>query len=523
MSYTAAAASRTCITVTPDDTEQGLKRVIECHRTPGTLHRAFSMLLFDCDGHLCLQQRSANKPCFPLCWSNTVCSHPRNTEETVAEWVRRRSVEEIGWEPHPESLRRVGKIHYRAKGGDGWEENELDWVYDVRVEQHRDEIVLNCDPDEIARTEWVSPETLNAWLKDNNRLMSPWFRAILAKCYDRTTFRPLADTDPDRIHHVGEFFSQSHGTFESDYAHIAPYSYVASMQGKDIRPMMTFSLIQSVGLNPEDAETIANTVQEIHNASLVADDIEDRSDLRRGAPCAHHVYGFPTAFNASTLAMLKTLQRLNQKDPKLHSRTLNTLVDLHRGQGTDIQWCETGYCPSLEDYFRMIGGKTGALFRLIPQLAEVFLGRTLWDMTCLYNDLSDFFQVRDDYCNICDPVYWTKKGFYEDLDEGKMSYSVIHCLRLSNASGEDRETLRRLLKCSDATNAWQRNHEKRLAFDILRNSGSLEATRCWLLEKEAGLRKRLHPTLVPVLDRLPVPSPASIEEVDRFLEKANDP
>ena len=51
----------------------------------GLLHRAFSVFLFNTQGQLLLQQRAAAKITFPLCWTNTCCSHPLHIQNELEE------------------------------------------------------------------------------------------------------------------------------------------------------------------------------------------------------------------------------------------------------------------------------------------------------------------------------------------------------------------------------------------------------------------------------------------------------
>ena len=69
----------------------------ELHQGAGTLHRAFSIFLFNDAGDVLLQQRSADKPLWPGYWSNTCCSHPRRGE-SYGIATRRRLMEELGVE-----------------------------------------------------------------------------------------------------------------------------------------------------------------------------------------------------------------------------------------------------------------------------------------------------------------------------------------------------------------------------------------------------------------------------------------
>lgn len=81
----------------------------------------------------------------------------------------------------------------------------------------------------------------------------------------------------------------------------------------------------------------------------------------------------------------------------------------------------------------MVDKKTGGLFRMLTRLmvAESPVGEKVSDddlnvLICL---LGRFFQIRDDYQNLASADYAKQKGFAEDLDEGKYSFTLIHCIQ----------------------------------------------------------------------------------------------
>ena len=175
-----------------------------------------------------------------------------------------------------------------------------------------------------------------------------------------------------------------------------------------------------------------------------------------------------------------------------------TLVRLHRGQGADIQWSETAYVPSLVEYMSMIAGKTGALLELIPRLAAMYGTTDAHDRrwSTLFQRLGIYFQIRDDFCNICDPVYWAAKGFFEDLDEGKMSYVVLLCLH-QRRRGYDR--LREILRSRPDPSL------KREAYSILLESGALHETHEYLWQTYQQLMLQGGETFRAVLSSLSIP------------------
>ena len=115
----------------------------------------------------------------------------------------------------------------------------------------------------------------------------------------------------------------------------------------------------------EDIENINNLINVLHNASLVIDDIEYNSILRRKNECAHIKYGIPLALNAGYLTIFKVLYEMNKDitiSEKLKHKIIENVYLTHVGQGMDIYYTKTQTIPSIEEYYKMIEYKTGIIF-----------------------------------------------------------------------------------------------------------------------------------------------------------------
>lgn len=159
--------SEQLILVSPEDTEVGYLSKLRCHDGAGTLHRAFSLFIFNRQGELLLQRRAAGKRLWPMYWSNSCCSHPRKGE-SMEQATRRRLKDElnIGSE-----LEYVYKFSYQASYGELGSEHELCWVYLGRTDSP---VVIN--ETEVAESRYIAPDALNRELADNPLHFTPWFR-----------------------------------------------------------------------------------------------------------------------------------------------------------------------------------------------------------------------------------------------------------------------------------------------------------------------------------------------------------
>jgi isopentenyl-diphosphate delta-isomerase len=138
-----------------------------CHDGEGVLHRAFSLFVFSRDGKLLLQQRSSGKRLWPLYWSNSCCSHPREGE-TMDEAVRRRLLQELGL---ASDLQFLYKFQYQAPYEDIGSENEICWVY-IGVTSDG----ARPNPNEVEDHRWVTSAELDDEIASRPDDFTPWFR-----------------------------------------------------------------------------------------------------------------------------------------------------------------------------------------------------------------------------------------------------------------------------------------------------------------------------------------------------------
>ncbi|PUB34598.1 isopentenyl-diphosphate delta-isomerase [Elizabethkingia sp. YR214] len=156
------------VLVNPNDDVLGVIEKMQAHHN-GLLHRAFSVFLFNQEGKMLLQQRSATKYHSPDKWTNACCSHPRENE-TYLDGAKRRIHEELGINCELEE-----KFHfiYKADVGQGLWEHELDHVF---IGTYNGEYQLN--PDEVSAIRFVTMEELDGEIANKPELFTEWFKII---------------------------------------------------------------------------------------------------------------------------------------------------------------------------------------------------------------------------------------------------------------------------------------------------------------------------------------------------------
>ncbi|PUU78454.1 isoprenoid synthase domain-containing protein [Tuber borchii] len=210
---------------------------------------------------------------------------------------------------------------------------------------------------------------------------------------------------------------------------LGPYDYLISHPGKDIRQQSITAFNRWLQVPEASLQIITKAIAMLHNASLLVDDVEDSSNLRRGFPVAHSIFGVAQTINSANYVYFQALQELLKlNNPLVLDIYTEELLNLHRGQGMDLFWRDTLTTPTEDDYLEMVSNKTGGLFRLAVKLMQAESASDK-DYVPLVNIIGLLFQILDDYLNLQSDQYTKNKGFCEDLTEGKFSFPIIHAIR----------------------------------------------------------------------------------------------
>ncbi|KAB2581182.1 putative geranylgeranyl pyrophosphate synthetase protein [Lasiodiplodia theobromae] len=248
---------------------------------------------------------------------------------------------------------------------------------------------------------------------------------------------PMTPPPPDPLRNISDELIYGKGSGwseEKEKILLGPYEYLYGNPGKDIRSQMIAAFNAWLQVPEKSLEIITSVVGMLHTASLLVDDVEDSSMLRRGVPVANSIFGTAQTINSANYVYFLALQALSQlQNPTVMAVFTEELLNLHRGQGMDLFWRDTLTCPSEADYLEMVGNKTGGLFRLAIKLMQAESAR---DLNCvpLVNTIGLLYQILDDHLNLRSERLSAQKGFAEDLTEGKFSFPVIHAIRADPAN-----------------------------------------------------------------------------------------
>jgi len=229
--------------------------------------------------------------------------------------------------------------------------------------------------------------------------------------------------------------------------------------GKRLRGVLTVLACEAVGGSGESAAAAGAAIEFIHNFSLVHDDVEDNDEERRHRPTVWKLWGVPQAINVGSNMQAMVDTALLQLDAQIPAeavlqafRIINrAIVLMTEGQYLDMA-AQDAQSMSLEQYFRMTGGKTAALIEGALQVGAVLGTRDAGRIESLARFGRSFglaFQCRDDYLGIWGEPVLTGKPVGSDIVQGKRSLPVVHALEAAPESTPAGARLRAALEARD--------------------------------------------------------------------------
>lgn len=232
-----------------------------------------------------------------------------------------------------------------------------------------------------------------------------------------------------------------------------PVRYVLGGGGKRLRPVLLLLAAEAAAADvraSERALPAALAAEVFHNFTLVHDDIMDHAAERRGRPTVHVVWDESTALLVGDYLLglaYALLGRTETDDLPALLQTFSTMVArVCEGQALDEAFEERDDV-ALDDYLRMIAGKTGALLECVLELGGRIGGAEAGVLDALRRAgraLGLAFQIQDDLLDLTAEAPDWGKTIGGDLREGKKTYLVL--LALERARGEDLAWFRRVVR-----------------------------------------------------------------------------
>ena len=523
-----------CMAVDENDRVIDSVSKIDCHRGKGIRHRAFSVLIFDSEDRLLMQQRSSEKITFPGIWANSCCSHPLDIEnengdpvEGVIHASKRKMLQELGiplevssnWE-----FNHIGRFEYSCRWDDDWIEHEIDHVLIVRASPS-----LSINRNEIKDTKWLNHQEIIQMLEGENEwkdaIVAPWFRMIWKHFIEPhyPNMDALLGSSSDKIVNCGRLSinkksdSNALKSALSKHKEIVEKEIMKSMNkirqerlhgamthlfsggGKRYRAILPRLVGEAIGNAHDGHYTLGSSIEIIHNFTLVHDDIMDQDPIRRGLNAVHVEYDDATAINAGDAMLavgfeiLADSEDISPENLKFLVQSIGEMVRrVAEGQQEDFDFEKRDYV-SEEEYIARIAGKTSAMFETCAETGAKLAGadsKTVEEMADWGLKLGLCFQLMDDLIDITGDTETLGKPAGSDVVQGKKTLIAIHALD----SGNDLPTFSKVYgqgECSD--------EDLERAVEELRNNGSID----YAMDRAMRYHSEAH----KILDGL-VPSPA---------------
>ena len=233
----------------------------------------------------------------------------------------------------------------------------------------------------------------------------------------------------------------------------APVSYVLSLGGKRIRPVL---MLMAYNLYKEDVKSILNQAAGIeiyHNYTLLHDDLMDQAERRRGKATVHKVWNENTAILSGDAMLVLAYQYMVADCPSISLKKIIdlfslTALEICEGQQYDMEF-ETRNDVTEAEYIEMIRLKTSVLLATSLKIGAWLGGASEEDAARLYDfgmNLGVAFQLKDDWLDVYGNPEIFGKNIGGDILCNKKTYLLIQALKHAN-----KEQFRQLQQWLNAT------------------------------------------------------------------------
>src|SRR5689334_23604200 len=260
--------------------------------------------------------------------------------------------------------------------------------------------------------------------------------------------------------------------------------------GKGLRPALCIATCRAFGGSIEQALPSAVTIELLHNAFLVHDDIEDGSLYRRNRATLYIEQGVPIAVNVGDAMNAISIGSLTENIPvlgaelayRIFHEAQHLVLQSVEGQALELGWTRDNFFDLTEDdYLRLVLKKTCWYTCIHPCRIGALIG-TAGAIDADRFNLFGFllgaaFQIQDDILNLVGDRTQYGKEILGDIWEGKRTLMLVHALR--HCTADEREQLERVFSCSRAQRTEQ---DVAWVFRLFERHASIDFARATLRE-----------------------------------------
>jgi octaprenyl-diphosphate synthase len=247
--------------------------------------------------------------------------------------------------------------------------------------------------------------------------------------------------------------------------------YIVSAGGKRIRPRLVLLFAGALGFTGPERFTLAATVEFIHTATLLHDDVVDESSLRRGRQTANALFGNAASVLVGDFLYSRAFQMMVAVS---NPRVLDVLADATNviAEGEVLQLMNMHDADlSIDEYLRVIRFKTAKLFEASARLGALLAGAdTAVEEVCADygRSLGTAFQLVDDLLDYDGETHELGKNVGDDLREGKPTLPLL--VAMARGGPAERDLVRHAIEHGEVTRLGE-------IVTVVRRTGALDAAR----------------------------------------------
>lgn len=221
-----------------------------------------------------------------------------------------------------------------------------------------------------------------------------------------------------------------------------PITYILSLGGKRIRPVLTLVAAEMFGQQAKKAISTALAIEVFHNFTLLHDDLMDKADMRRGKATVHKKWNENTAVLSGDAMLIESYHLMAQNDEK-HLKELlylfsKTATEICCGQQLDMEF-ESRQNVTEEEYMEMIRLKTAVLLGCALKSGAIIAETSTQNADFLYDfgiNIGLAFQLMDDLLDVYGDPKSFGKSIGGDITSNKKTFLLINALKSEVAHSE---------------------------------------------------------------------------------------